>query len=151
VQVRAIINEAFYKNLFLSVSSDQRNERGTAYEWSLRKQEEFAVLGPVVENFSFDVLDPFVDISFALMIQQKRVPPPPRELQGRMLGVRYVSSMAQAQKATGLRRHRALPRDRRRDRQDDRRRQPHHVQGQPRQHARRGWRHDGRSGQDDPR
>ncbi len=101
-QVRAIINEAFYKNLFLSVSSDTRNDRGTAYEWGLRKQEEFAVLGPVVENFSFDVLDPLVDISFALMIQQKRVPPPPRELQGRMLGVRYVSSMAQAQKATGL-------------------------------------------------
>lgn len=101
-QVRVIINEAFFKNLFLSVSSDARNDRGTAYEWSLRKQEEFAVLGPVVENFSWEVLDPFVDISFALMLEQRRVRKPPRELEGRMLGVRYVSSMAQAQKATGL-------------------------------------------------
>lgn len=100
--VRSRINEAFYKNLFLSVTMDKRNERGTAYEWSLRKQEEFAVLGPVVEGISSDVLDPLVDITFALMLQQRRVPPPPQELMGKKLGVRYISSMAQAQKATGL-------------------------------------------------
>ncbi len=100
--VRARINEAFFVNLFLAVSKDERNDRGTAYEWSLRKQEELAILGPVVENFSFDVLDPTVELVYHYMALQGRLPPPPEELAKRRIGVRYVSAMAQAQKATGL-------------------------------------------------
>ena len=100
--VRSRVNEAFYKNLFLSISNDTRNERATAYEVAARKDEEFRALAPVMENVNDDLLDPFVDISFQLMLQQRRVPQPPKELEGRRLGVRYISIMAQAQKALGL-------------------------------------------------
>lgn len=100
--VRGRVNEAFYKNLFLSISNDTRNERATAYEIAARKDEEFRALAPVMENVNDDLLDPLVDITFALMLQQRRVPEPPKELQGRKLGVRYISIMAQAQKSLGL-------------------------------------------------
>lgn len=99
---RARINEVYFKNLFLSISNDARNERATAYEIAARKDEEFRALAPVMENVNDDLLDPFVDISFSLMMQQRRIPEPPKELQGRRLGVRYISIMAQAQKSLGL-------------------------------------------------
>lgn len=99
---RARINEVFFKNLFLSISNDARNERATAYEIAAKKDEEFRALAPVMENVNDDLLDPFVDITFAMMLEQRRVPEPPKELQGRRLGVRYISIMAQAQKSLGL-------------------------------------------------
>ena len=101
-QTRKRVQRAFYENLFLSITNDQRNERATAYELAAKKQEELVALGPVLENVSDDLLDPFVDITFALMLEQRLVPKPPDELRGVTLGVRYVSIMAQAQKALGL-------------------------------------------------
>ena len=56
----------------------------------------------MLEQLNQDLLDPLIDVTFAIMLRQGLIPDPPEELQGLPLKVEYVSIMAQAQKLVGL-------------------------------------------------
>lgn len=100
-QIRDRINEALYKNLFLMLENGE-NGPMTATEVAERKEEKLLALGPVLEQMNEDDLDPMIDIEFFLMNKQGLIPPPPQELQGQALAVKYTSVMAQAQKLVGV-------------------------------------------------
>ena len=100
-QVRTRIKKAFFEDLFLMLSQSDRREI-TAREVDERHEEKLLALGPVLERLNQDLLDPLVDNTFAIMLKQGLVPPPPEELQGSELKVEYISVMAQAQKLVGI-------------------------------------------------
>jgi hypothetical protein len=100
-QVRKRIDNGFYKDMFLMMSNTDRRDI-TAREIDERHEEKLLALGPVMEQINQDGLDPTIDISFAYHLRQRRLPPPPKELQGMTLSVEYISIMAQAQKMVGI-------------------------------------------------
>lgn len=100
-QIRGRINEAFYKNLFLMLANDQRSNI-TAREIEARYEEKLVMLGPVLQQFNTDCLDPFIDLSFDYHLRQGMLPPPPKELEGIPLKIEYISVVAQAQKTLGI-------------------------------------------------
>ncbi len=52
-----------FKNLFLMLANDQRSNI-TATEINARYEEKLVMLGPVLQQFNSDGLDPFIDLSF---------------------------------------------------------------------------------------
>lgn len=100
-QVRTRIQKAFYEDLFLMLASSDRR-MFTAREIDERHEEKMLALGPVLENLNNDLLDPLIDILFAIMDRQGLLPIPPEELQGMALKIDYTSIMAQAQKLVHL-------------------------------------------------
>ena len=95
------ISRAFYEDLFLMLATSDRRQI-TATEIDERKEEKLLALGPVLEQLNQDLLDPLIDITFDIMVNQGLIPDPPEELQGIALKVEYVSIMHQAQKSAGL-------------------------------------------------
>jgi hypothetical protein len=98
------IARAFYEDLFLMIATAPDRDR-TATEIAERKEEKLLALGPVLEQYNQDLLDPLIDITFEKMVKKGMIPPPPRELEGMPLRVEYISMMAQAQKMIGIGTH----------------------------------------------
>lgn len=101
MQTRQRIQRGYYEDLFLMLANLDRRDI-TATEINQRYEEKLLVLGPVLEQMNFDALDPTIEVTFKIMLEQGMIPPPPQELQGQELRVEYVSVMAQAQKLLGL-------------------------------------------------
>lgn len=97
--VRARIDETFFKPLFLMLSMDDGTGRMTAREVAERHEEKLLMLGPVLERLHSELLKQKIDITFDYMIAAGIVPPPPPEMQGQDLSVEFVSMLAQAQRA----------------------------------------------------
>jgi hypothetical protein len=100
--VRTRINQAFYADLFLMISNDQRRMPVTAREIAERHEEKLLMLGPVLERLHDEMLSPLIDLTFTRIIRAGILPPPPQEMQGQDLKIEFVSTLAQAQKAVGL-------------------------------------------------
>lgn len=94
------IRRCFYEDLFLMLAQSDRRQI-TAREIEERHEEKLLALGPVLEQLNQDLLDPLIDITFNIMLNQGLIPPAPPELQGIKLKVEYISIMAQAQKLIG--------------------------------------------------
>jgi hypothetical protein len=95
------IRKAYYEDLFLMIANIDRSNV-TAEEIAKRYEEKLLMLGPVVEQQNDDLFDPLVDSTFRRMLEVNIVPPPPPELQGQPLTVRYISILAQAMGLVGL-------------------------------------------------
>lgn len=100
-QVRSRIQRCFYEDLFLMLSESDRRQI-TAREVDERHEEKLLALGPVLEQLNQDLLDPLIDITFQIMLRQKLIPPPPKQIAGQQLKIEYLSIMAQAQKLIGI-------------------------------------------------
>ena len=96
--VRARIDQAFYKDIFLMIAGSQ-NSRMTATEIAERHEEKMLMLGPVLERLNAELLDPLISMTFDRMVIANLLPPVPEELAGVDLSVDYVSILAQAQRA----------------------------------------------------
>lgn len=108
--VRERIQRAFYEDLFLMLTRSDRRQI-TAREIEERHEEKLLALGPVLEQLNTDLLDPLVESTFAIMLEQSKradgsiggmIPPIPEELQGMDLKIEYISVMAQAQKLVAI-------------------------------------------------
>lgn len=103
--VRQRIDKTFFVDLFKMLANDTRSGV-TAREIAERHEEKLLMLGPVLESLHNEMLQPFIDITFAKMIRAglfaagTELEPPP-ELQGQDLDVEFVSTLAQAQRAVG--------------------------------------------------
>jgi len=100
-QVRERIRRSFFEDLFLMLSMSDRRQI-TAREIEERHEEKLLALGPVLEQLNQDLLNPLIDNTFNIMVEQGLLPTPPEELQGLDLKVEYISIMAQAQKLIGI-------------------------------------------------
>lgn len=106
-QCRDRIKQTFFADLFLMISN--LDTVRTATEVAARKEEKLIQLGPVLERFEKEFLDPAIKRVFNIMqrasIAQWRVgkdgllPRPPDSLKGVVLQAEYVSMLAEAQKA----------------------------------------------------
>lgn len=100
--VRDRINRAFYVDLFLMISQDNRRIPPSAREIAERHEEKLLMLGPVLERLHNELLAPLIDTTFSYMLEAGALPPPPPELEGQELNIEFVSVLAQAQRAAGL-------------------------------------------------
>ena len=97
--VRRTIRSQFFADVFLALSTQDFSNK-TAAEVAERHEEKMIVLGPVLERLKNELLDPLIDRTFELLLEQGLLPRPPQSMQGQALQVSYISMIAQAQKAS---------------------------------------------------
>lgn len=96
-EVRERIKSVFFYDLFLMIS--QLDTVRTATEIDARREEKLIQLGPVLERFENEVLDPAINRTFQIMLRAGMLPPIPKELKGKHIQPEYVSMLAQAQRS----------------------------------------------------
>ncbi len=99
------IKDIFFNDLFLMISS--LDTVRTATEIDARREEKLVMLGPVLERFQTEGLDPVIDRTFAIMSRQGLFEPAPPEIANQPIEIEYVSMLAEAQRAantTGMER-----------------------------------------------
>lgn len=99
--VRRRIERAMHADLFLMLSLAGTNTRMTATEVAERHEEKLLILGPVLERLHNELLQPLIDVTFAIMEKRGMLPPAPPEIAGQKLDVEFISILAQAQQAIG--------------------------------------------------
>ncbi len=97
-QKEGIIKQTFFVDLFQMIS--ELDTVRTATEIIERKQEKMLMLGPFLERSQFELINPFIDRLFAVMLRAGLLPPPPREVAGSAIDVECISTLADAQKST---------------------------------------------------
>lgn len=101
METRARINRNFYSDLFRMMTDNDRREI-TAYEVAEKKSEKLLLLGPMVENFNQDLLNPLVTNSFFVAERRGLMPERPQVLKGIKYSISYISLMAAAQKLVNM-------------------------------------------------
>ena len=91
------IKNTFFNDLFMMIS--QLDTVRTATEIDARKEEKLIQLGPVLERFENEALDPSINCVFDIMLRGGLFPPIPRQLSNQKIKVEYISMLAEAQKA----------------------------------------------------
>lgn len=98
--VQTRIREIFHNDLFQMIS--QLETVRTATEIDARREEKLVQLGPVLERFENEALDPAIKRIYSIMVRKNLLPDPPPALEGVQLEVQYVSILASAQSAVGV-------------------------------------------------
>jgi hypothetical protein len=97
--IRQRVRETFYNFLFTDIM--QLDTVRSATEISARQEEKLVLLGPVLERFENECLDPAIRRTFGIMVRRKLLPPPPPDIADKDLTIQYVSILAAAQSAVG--------------------------------------------------
>ena len=97
-QRRDSIRAVFYVNQLMM----QQGPQMTATEVIQRNEEKMRLLGPVLGRLQSELLKPFIDRVFAILLRNNMLPPAPEFLSGRDIEIEYVSPFAKAQKSTEL-------------------------------------------------
>lgn len=98
---RQIIDHAYFVDLFRMMQTV--NTRSMPVEAVAEMREEkLLMLGPVLQRLDSELLDKLINRTFSVMAENNLLPVPPDEMQGMQLKVKYISVMAQAQKAIGV-------------------------------------------------
>lgn len=93
------IDQAFFVDMFLAISNMEGIQPRNQLELAKRDGERLLQLGPVLERVHGEFLTRLIDRTFQQMVRADILPPPPEELQGSVLKVEFISSLAQAQRA----------------------------------------------------
>jgi len=93
------IDTAFFVDLFLAISNMEGIQPRNELELSQRNQERLLQLGPVLERLQNEFLSQVIDRTFNQAARANILPESPPELEGQELKIRYVSALAQAQRA----------------------------------------------------
>jgi hypothetical protein len=101
-QVRNRLKRAFFVDLFLMISEDERQQPATATEIAEKKEEKLVALGPMLSMFNQNFLSMLINISGKVMAERDELPPIPRVLKGRPLQIEFISILADALRAAGL-------------------------------------------------
>lgn len=97
--VLSSIKEGFFNDLFAFLM----NRPGvTATEVAERHEEKMLMLGPVIERQQAELLDPFIERSFGIMLRSGLIPSPPTPVSEAGMKIEYISLLAQAQKLVGV-------------------------------------------------
>lgn len=98
-EIQERIKVIFFNDLFMMIS--QLDTVRTATEIDARREEKLIMLGPVLERFEQEALDPVIERIFGIMMRAGLLPPAPEGLikDGQGLNVQYVSMLAEAQRA----------------------------------------------------
>ena len=97
--IEARINEAFFVDLFLAISAMRGVQPRNELELSQRNSERLLMLGPPLQRLQLELLSKIINRTFAQAVRAGILPSPPEGLEGQNLGIRYISALAQAQRA----------------------------------------------------
>jgi len=103
VEIRSVeerIKEGLFNDLFLSILAEDK--RMTATEVRRRHSEKMVILGPVLQRLQYEMLGPVIERTYLILDNLGMIPPQPLELQGKEVEVKYISVLAQAQRAAGV-------------------------------------------------
>ena len=96
------IELSYFNDLFYAITQMEGVQPRNQLEIMQRDAERLLQVGPVLQSIHGEFLTKAIDRIFNQMVRAKmlvgRLAPPP-ELQGKQLGVTYISSLAQAQRA----------------------------------------------------
>lgn len=98
--------QAFYADVITAIGSIRRAREGadpTATEIQEIVGEKLQLLGPALERMQVELIEPFIERTFAVMDRAGLIPPAPEGLQGRPIKINHISSLAQAQRAVATR------------------------------------------------
>lgn len=98
-EIQARIDRCFFKDLFQMISNLETVR--TATEIDKRYAEKMEQLGPVIERFNSEALEPLIRRIFGIMMRKGMFNDlrPPRSLQGQTLKIEFISNLAMAQRA----------------------------------------------------
>lgn len=96
--VEARINSAFFVDLFFAISQIEGIQPRNELDLTQRNEEKLVMLGPVLESLQ-DFQRKLIDRIFNQAIAADILPPVPSELEGSPLRVRFISTLAMAQRA----------------------------------------------------
>lgn len=97
IEVQNRLKEVFFVDLFKIIQNLPTVR--TATEIEALKGEQIIQLGPVIERTEAE-LDRTIQRTFAIMMRRGMFPPPPPELAGATVSIRYISMLAEAQRAS---------------------------------------------------
>lgn len=97
-EVRDRIMQIFFNDLFMMFQQMQAEPRSAA-AIDARREEKLVMLGPVLERFEREALDPIVKRSFQIAFRAGLMPPPPAGITPGEIDIEYVSMLAEAQRA----------------------------------------------------
>lgn len=98
-EIQTRIQRIFFNDLFMMFQQLQAEPRSAA-AIDARREEKLIMLGPVLERFENEALDPVIERTFNVMLRAGLLPPPPQGLpKGETIEVSYVSMLAEAQRA----------------------------------------------------
>ena len=98
-KVERRIDKAFYVDLFMAISEMPGIQPRNQLELTQRNQERLIQLGYPLERMFGEFLSPMIARTLGQQWRAKIIPPPPKEIQGRPLKIKYVSSLAMAQQS----------------------------------------------------
>lgn len=96
-QIQERIREIFHNPLFTMIS--QLDTVRSATEVDARREEKLVLLGPVLERFENEALDPAINRIYSIMQRAGLIPDPPEEISNVDLEIQYTSILSTAQKA----------------------------------------------------
>jgi hypothetical protein len=99
-EIQARIREIFNNDLFRMIS--QLDTVRSATEIDARREEKLIQLGPVLERFENEALDPAINRVFNIMLRAGLLPPAPQTLADAHIEIQYVSILSAAQSAVGV-------------------------------------------------
>lgn len=99
-EIQSRIKEIFHNPLFNMIS--QLDTVRTASEIDARKEEKLVLLGPVLQRFENEALDPAIARIFNIALRNGLLPKPPPELHNTDIEIQYVSILSSAQRAVGV-------------------------------------------------
>lgn len=99
-RLQAMIREHFHNDLFRMISQIE-NGRTTATEIDARREEKLVLLGPVLERFETEALDPVISRVFSIMLRRGLLPPVPPSLAETSIDIQYISVLSEAQRSIG--------------------------------------------------
>jgi hypothetical protein len=98
--IQSRIREFFHNDLFQMIS--QLETVRSATEIDARREEKLILLGPVLERFENEALDPAIARIYQIMLRSGLIPPAPESIQSASLEVQYLGILAAAQSAVGV-------------------------------------------------
>lgn len=98
IDQRMTIEATMFADLYRMLQ-DTVDQRKTAQEVRGLQEEKLTQLGPFSERLQHEMHEPIVDMGFEAGIALDMFPPPPPEMDGQALRVRFVSVLALAQRA----------------------------------------------------
>ena len=99
VQLQGRIREIFHNDLFRMIA--QLETVRTATEIDARREEKLVLLGPVLERFENEALDPAINRIFNIANRAGLLPVVPEGFEDAEIDIQYVSVLSTAQRAVG--------------------------------------------------